>query len=109
VESRTRRSDRDAENVGDLGERLARVVLENEDCPLFGRQSSEAALELVAVGDRPELVGGGRYVRVLRQELDGSAAAAFAAGLGDACANDEPVGPGVEPLRIAASAARSRS
>jgi hypothetical protein len=101
VESGTCRSHRDAEDVGDLGQGLARVVLEDEDCPLLGRQAAEAALELVAIGDRPVLVGCWRDVGVLRQQLDRRAAATLATGLGDTGSHNQPVAPSVESLRIA--------
>ena len=54
VEAGAGRADRDAEDVGDLGERQAGVVLEDEDRPLLRREPAEAALELVAVGDRAD-------------------------------------------------------
>ena len=57
MESGAGRPDRDAEDVGDLGERQAVVVLEHEDRALVGRQAAEAAFELVAVGDRPKSSG----------------------------------------------------
>ena len=54
VEARAGRADRDRQDVGDLGERQAVEVLEDEDRPLVGRQPAEAAFQLVAVGDPPE-------------------------------------------------------
>ena len=57
VQARAGRPDRDTEDVGDLGERQAHVVLENEDGPLVRLELPEPTLHLIAVGDRGELVG----------------------------------------------------
>ena len=48
---------RDAEFFGDLRRGEARVVVEHEDGPLFGRKTSEPTFELVSIGDPEELVG----------------------------------------------------
>ena len=94
-----------AEDVGDLGERQAVEVLEDEDRPLVGRQPAEAALQLVAVGDPPErvrLVPADRVgVGVVGEQPDDRPAAPLAAGLRDAGPDDDPVRPGVETVRVA--------
>ena len=94
-----------AQDVGDLGQRQAVEVLEDEDRALVGGQPAEAALELVAVGDPAEgvrLVPADRVgVGVVGEQPDDRPAAPLAAGLRDAGPNDDPVGPGVEAVRVA--------
>ena len=58
----TGRAGRDAEGLGDLGRGVPEEVMEHEDRPLLGRETPEPALQQVAIGDRQELVGGGRSV-----------------------------------------------
>ena len=105
MESGAGRADRDAEHVGDLGQREAVVVLEDEDRPLVGRQTTEPALELVAVGDPAELVrsacGDAVRVCVVGEEPDDRSAPSLAASLGDACADDDAVVSGLEPVGVA--------
>ena len=51
------RPDGNAESLGDLGQRKAEVVVEDQDGALLDGEPSEGALELVAVFDGQVLVG----------------------------------------------------
>jgi hypothetical protein len=62
VKTRSGRSDRDAEDLGDLGRFTTLVVAQGEQRSLLWGKSSEASLELVTVGDAQEVVVGGRDV-----------------------------------------------
>ena len=56
MEAGAGRADRHAQDVGDLRQRQAGEVLEDEDRPLLRCQPPEATLDLVAVGDAAVLV-----------------------------------------------------
>lgn len=45
------------EEIGDLGRCVPDVVMQHQHRALVGREPSEAALQLVSVGDAQELVG----------------------------------------------------
>jgi hypothetical protein len=62
MESRAGRAGRDAECFGDLRRGVARVVVQYEDGPLFGRKSTEPPFELVSIGDPEKVVGCRRSV-----------------------------------------------
>jgi hypothetical protein len=100
VEARTGRADRDRQHVGDLGQRQAVEVLEDEDRPLVGRQPAETTFQLVAIGDAPE---GIRFVPADRvgvclvgEQADDLPAAPLATRVRNAGPDDDPVRPGVE-------------
>jgi hypothetical protein len=73
--------------------------VQNEERPWFGRQPSEPAIELVAVGDGQEGVGSGRPVGRQRPKIHD--ATSLARRLADADMDDELRQPGVEAIRIA--------
>jgi hypothetical protein len=99
METRASRTRRDAEDLGDLGRGVALVVVEHEQCPLFGREPPEPAFELVPVGDREQVIGRGRSVDRQHSQVRGSAP--LARRLVDAFTDDDTVDPRVEPVRIA--------
>ncbi len=101
MQARACRPGRDVERFGNLGWCVARVVIEHEDCPLFGRQPPESALELVSIGDSEEVVGRGWSVD--RQDPKIADTTTLARRLADADADDETVEPRIEPIRIAES------
>ena len=51
---------RDTDDVGDLGQRHADVVMQDEDSAVLGAEGSEGALQGVAVLDGLAVVGFGR-------------------------------------------------
>ena len=53
VESGSDRPGGDAERLGDLVERHVEVVVQDHDGPMVDGEPAEAALELVAIDDRP--------------------------------------------------------
>src|SRR5687768_9318338 len=57
VEAGSGRPDRDAEDVRDLRRRQAGIVVEGQDRALLRLELAEATLDLVAIGDRAEVVG----------------------------------------------------
>jgi len=101
VESGTGGTGWDAERLGDLGRRVARVVMQDEDRPLFGRKASETPFELISIGDPEEVVGCRRSVD--RQDPQVGHATALARRLGDADMHEQAMQPRVEPVRIAES------
>ena len=56
MQSGSNRPDGDAEHVGDLVERQVEVVVEDHHCPMVDGKSPEAALELVAIDDRAQVL-----------------------------------------------------
>ena len=99
MESRADRARRDAERVGDLGERVARVVMEHEDRSLVGRQPPEPTLQLVTVADPSRSSGAAGPSTGSTRRFDGPTT--LARRLGDADVGDDAVDPRVEPIRIA--------
>ena len=88
---------RDAEHLGHLVMRHVKVVLQDEDGSLLGRQSSEPALQLITIVDRWIRVGvGGTIGQRSRRSLPTAAAVLGICGM-----NQEPVRPGFEPIRVA--------
>ena len=57
VQSRTRGAVRDTEGLGHRHEGHAHVVMQDEHRALVEREPAERVLELVAIGDRLEVVG----------------------------------------------------
>jgi len=99
MEAGTNRSRGESENFGDLARLVANVVAEHEDGALVGGQPAEAAVELVSICDAQQLVlSGGPFHRKHVKIVD---ALPLPAGLCDADIREEPVDPGVEPVRIA--------
>jgi hypothetical protein len=99
VESRSDRSRRDAERVGDLREWQTDVMVERQQGALIRREATESAFQLVSVVDR-------ELVLVRRRRLDGQYpdAGRPAASLGRfrvAGMDEDPADPGVKPIRIA--------
>ena len=99
MESRTGRASRDAERLGDLGRLVPEVVVQDEDRPLFGRQSAEPAVELVPVGYGEQVIGCGRSID--RQHAKVRCPAPLARRLGDADIDQEALKPRIEAVRIA--------
>ena len=71
VEPARDRAHADIERLGHVGERQVEQVAQGDDRAVVDREAPEAALELVSVEDREELVGGqwltpGRHVAVVQ-------------------------------------------
>jgi hypothetical protein len=99
MESRSGRTRRDVEGLGNLGGRVPEVVVQNEDRPLVGRQPPEPAFEQVAVGHGYELIRRRRSVNRQHPKVRGPAT--LARRLVDAFVDEEPADPSVETARIA--------
>ncbi len=99
VEPRASGAGGDVEHLADLVRIEAQVVVEHEDRPLLGRQPPEPALDLVAIGERGEVIRRRRSVD--RQDPNGRDPGALAARLRIADVDEHSLEPGVEPLRIA--------
>ena len=98
-QSGLRRPEGDAEVICDLGQRQPEGVVEDEDGALLRRKSPEAAVQLVAVVDRQELVGGGRCVRLEQDDISREVSAT--SGLGVAGVDEDPMEPRLEPIEVA--------
>ena len=85
--------------LSDLGHGQPEGVAEDEDGALLRRKSSEAALQLVAVVDRQELVGVGRSIRLEQDDIGRELPAT--SRLGVAGIDEDPMEPGVEPVEVA--------
>ena len=83
-------ADRDAKEVGDLREREALDVVEDEHGPLLHAEPPEAALELVSVEQDRELVQSGPVVERQLADLD-APTASVAACLAMASPNQQPM------------------
>src|SRR5262249_4900084 len=92
-------SNGDAERVGRLLDGEAEIEVQGEERPLVRRESSEAALQLVAIGERLGQVLTGKIDRrdVSFQAMPGPIAARFAIARVD----QDPADPGLEAVRIA--------
>ena len=99
VKSRAHSARRSAERVGDLGEAVARVVVEHEDRSFVGRQPPEATLQLVTLSDPEQVVRRGRPVD--RQHAKVGRPATLARRMRDADIRDDTIDPPIEPIRIA--------
>src|SRR3954452_5895954 len=88
-----------AEHFGDLRRLVAEVEAEDEDRALLRDEPAECTIELVAITDGQEIVGGGRTVE--REHPQVGHPPALAPCLLDADVRDESVDPRVEPVRIA--------
>ena len=98
MQPRLHRAEWHAELLGDLDQGQSHVVMEDEDCSLLGRQSPEAALELVAIGNRQELVVCRRPVD--RQDSDAHRPAAIPARLPITGVDEQAMEPRVEPVSV---------
>ena len=99
VESGPRSPDGDAQGRRDLRQRVAEVVMEDDDRALFRSQPQEGVVEVVAGSD-----GGGEVRRCRWIHLEDPHAgdpSTLAAGLHVAGMDDEAVEPGVEAVGIA--------
>jgi hypothetical protein len=99
VEAGTDRPRGKSEELGDLGRLVANEVAEDQDRPLVRLEPPEASIELVSIGDSAKLVRRGRIVD--REHVQVADPLALPTGLGDADVGEEPMDPGVEPVRIA--------
>jgi hypothetical protein len=97
VEPRSRGAGRDTERLGDFGELVAEMVVEDDDGAMLGRELAEGGLELVARDDRGRHVG--RF-RSHAQHTNLGDVASLAARLDVARVHDEPVEPGIESLDV---------
>ena len=73
--------------------------MEDQDGPLLRRESPEAAVELVAIVDRQELVGGRRFVRLEQDDIGREPPST--PGLGVAGVDEDPMEPRLEPFEVA--------
>ncbi len=79
--------------------RVSDEVMQDQDRALVRPEPSEPAIQLVAVGDREELVRPGGAIH--RQDVELRRPSAFARRLRDADIREQAVDPWVEPVRIA--------
>src|SRR3954447_12856571 len=93
------RSHRDADDVGDLGERVSGVVMQDEDRAVLWRQPRERTIEGVPVVDRDRRIRPTRSVD--REDRDPGDPASMAAQLLVTGIDEQPVQPWTEPLRVA--------
>ena len=75
--------------------------MQDDDRPLLGHETAEAALELVAVGDRRQASAMEGQVQVGDVDVDLEGPAADAPDLVDAGVHQQSMQPGVEPIRVA--------
>ena len=99
MESGAGRPGSDAEHFGNLHRFEARVMAKDEQHALLDGQASEAALQLIPVGDAEKLIVRRREIDRKDAELGGEATTSRR--FGDASADDEAVQPRVETVRIA--------
>ena len=99
MESGAGRPGGDAERFGNFRRFEARVMSKDEQHALLDGQATEAALQLIPVGDVEELIV--RRRKVGRKDAELGDEAAIARRLGNAGADDEAVQPRVETVRIA--------
>ena len=99
MQSRAGRPDRDAEGLGDLGQRQPEVVVQDEDSPVLDRHAPEGAIERIALDDRDKAVGTDRPVD--RQDPDVGRPRPTTPGLGVAGMDEHPTQPGLEAGRVA--------
>ena len=90
-----------AGDLGDRGERHARVVMQDDDGAVFRRQATERPRERIAIVDRNGLVRAARPVD--RERSDVRAPPPVPAELLVTGINDEPMEPDLETVRIAQS------
>jgi len=99
METRLHRSDWNAEELGCLGQRIAQVVVEDDDGTLLRFEPAEAALDLVAIGQQVRRVDHRGVIDGEKLDLEWSTVAA--ASLVEAGSHDEASQPGVEPIGVA--------
>ena len=73
--------------------------MEDEDRPLFRRQSPEPAVELVVIVDGQVPIAGSRFVRLEQDDVRREAPAT--SGLGVAGVDEDPMEPRLEPIGVA--------
>ena len=98
-QSGLRRPERDPEVIGDLGHGQPEGVVEDEDRPLVRGKSPEPAVELIAIVDGQEPVGGGRCVRLEQDDIGREAPAP--SGLRVTGVDEDPMEPRLEPIELA--------
>jgi len=84
--------------MGDLDQREAEVVMKDEDGSLIEREPSEQALQLVAVGDRGDVVDG--VGPVDWDDANGGRPPPVARRIRVAGVDEDPVGPGLEAVGL---------
>jgi hypothetical protein len=99
VESRSDRSPRHAEQLGDGSGLVPEVVAKNENRALVGLEPSEGAIHDVAIDHAGELVA--RNVVVEVQDLELRVSAPVSPRVLDAHVREHALEPEVEPVRIA--------
>ena len=99
MESRADCPRRDAEHLGDLRRGVAHEVMQDEDRPFVRREPSEAAIQLVAIGDAEEVVG--RRGTFHWKDSEVGRVTALSRRLRDADMGQKTMDPGVESVRIA--------
>jgi len=98
METRLHRSDWNAEELGCLGQRIAQVVVEDDDGTRLRFEPAEAALDLVAIGQQVRRVDHRGVIDGEKLDLEWSTVAA--ASLIEAGPHDEASQPGVEPIGV---------
>ncbi len=99
MQARFRRTERDPERDGNLGQWQVEVVVKDDEGPRLRFETAEAAFELVAVGGRGRAVIDG--MEGGRGQFDVEAVPPKAARLVDAGADEQAVKPGVEVIGAA--------
>lgn len=93
------RAQRDAQGFCKLGRSQPEVVVQYEDCALIHAETSESAIQLIAIGKRTPDVGWACPVDAQQLDLDGVPAST--PGDVDARVDRQSMQPGVESLGIA--------
>jgi hypothetical protein len=99
MESGLHGSERDANDLGDRGQRHPDVVMQDEDGALFGREPSEGALERIPVIDRDVGIRSRRPVD--RQDPDATAPAPVPTQLLVTGIHEQPMEPDFKAFRVA--------
>ena len=106
MEPRARRSGGRPHPFGGLGRAQTQVVDQDDNRPVLDAETPESAVELVLGGDVGCRV---RYaIACIRKKPQVAALTPFAACLGVAGTDQEPIGPGLEPIGIPAACGRCR-
>ena len=93
-----RRSDRDSEDVGDVGQWKIQVVVEDDHDPMVDRKPPEALLQLVAIDDHLDIVAGGQLGVA---DLDARLEPSPTLRLVDGGVDQDAVQPAVEAVDVA--------
>lgn len=99
VESRSDRSPRNAEHLGDHGGLVPEVMTQHEDRPLFRLQTAKRAIHDVPIDDTRELVGRGAVGEL--EDLEPGVPATVSSRVVDTHVREHALEPVVEPVRIA--------